>query len=620
VSGFAGIVRLESGAESAEKDRPEIEQMARAIAFRGPDAWQQTLQPGAAFAFSLLTTGPAPQESSQPCTLDGEIWFLGDARCDGREALMLKLAQHGRELPSSASSEHLVLQAFAQFGELALPDLDGDFSFVLWNPRERKLIAFRDLSGSRPFFYAHRDGILVFSNTMQALFSHPAVSRRQYDLQFMGDFLLGSPHHDPERSVYRDVRRLPAGSLLEYSPQGLSVRRIANLPIEDLLQLRDEEVIEEFRELFSQAVADRLPSRMTTLLLSGGLDSTSISASAVNLRKLQPPGAPLNLRALTLDPLPLFHDEEGLYAKRFAKSLGLPFELLHVGHILPFEGIGSISALLPEPAPWLYWALAPFYFSRIAQVSRVALSGDGGDEILRGHGGAYVRYLSSRSGYASAAGTLLRYVIASRKLPALGAGIRSGVLRIIGRPPMPPMFPQWFTKEAEQTWNLRDRFASINARRPSAHHFNPRAHSLVNSPVFAAGMEEQDCMWTGFPVERRMPFLDRRLLRFLLRLAPIPWLMEKEVIRRAQQSVLPDEIRLRPKAPLRHDPLLLHVANGKWSPPVPHVCPEPLGLLLDWAQLRDLLCNCGGPSLRLELRPVGLALWLMAVENGRGIQ
>jgi len=127
-------------------------------------------------------------------------------------------------------------------------------------------------------------------------------------------------------------------------------------------------------------------------------------------------------------------------------------------------------------------------------------------------------------------------------------------------------------------------------------------------------------MWTGFPVEWRTPFLDRRLLRFLLRLPPIPWLMEKEVIRRAQQSVLPDEIRLRPKAPLRHDPLLLHVADGKWSPPVPHVCPEPLGLLLDWAQLRDLLCNCRGPSLRLELRPVGLALWLMAVENGRGIQ
>lgn len=87
MSGFAGIVRIEPGAESAEADGSAIELMANAIAFRGPDSLQQTRQQGASFAFSLLKTGPAPQECNQPCTLDGETWFLGDARCDGRDEL-----------------------------------------------------------------------------------------------------------------------------------------------------------------------------------------------------------------------------------------------------------------------------------------------------------------------------------------------------------------------------------------------------------------------------------------------------------------------------------------------------------------------------------------------------
>ena len=146
MSGFAGIIRLESGAECAEVDRPLIEQMARAIAFRGPDAVQQTLQPGAAFAFSLSNTGPAPQESSQPCTLDGETWFLGDARCDGREELKRQLEQLGLQIADGATSEHFILGAFSKFGEARLPELHGDFSFALWNPRQRKIVAYRDLT------------------------------------------------------------------------------------------------------------------------------------------------------------------------------------------------------------------------------------------------------------------------------------------------------------------------------------------------------------------------------------------------------------------------------------------------------------------------------------------
>jgi asparagine synthase (glutamine-hydrolysing) len=609
VSGFAGEVRIDSCGEATETERSAIERMASAIAFRGPDSLQKTLLPGASFAFSLLKTGPAPQESSQPCTLDGRTWLLGDVRCDGREELIRKLEEHGVALQKPASSEQLVLHYFAKFGEAGLAELEGDLSFVLWSPQERKLIAFRDLTGSRPFFYSHRDSVLVFSNTIQALISHPCVARGEYDLQFIADFLLGSPNHDPERTIYRDMRRLPAGHLLQFSPSGFSVSRIANFPIEELLHKQDKEIIQIFRQKFSQAVADRLPSTETSIFLSGGLDSTTIAAAAVDLRRQESLGNSLRLSTLCVDVQPLFEDDEARYAERFAKTFGLPFELAHCGHILPFEGADDATITQPEPTPWPYWTLQSFFFLHVAKNARVAFTGDGGDEIMRCQVAPYLRYVRSHRGLAAAARILLGYTISRRRIPSLGLGIRSWAFRLLGLATAHAEFPLWLRPDVAKKIGLRDRFAVIT-RKTWSHPFNPRAYSFFNGPTFSMAMEEQDATWTGFPVESRAPFLDRRLLRFLLRLPPVPWFMDKELIRRSQKGVLPEEIRLRGKTPLRLEPMLEHVASGKWLPRAPATCPEPLDGLVDWKQLRASFESASGHELYLHARPVSLALWL----------
>jgi asparagine synthase (glutamine-hydrolysing) len=621
VSGFAGIVRLEPTAETVESDRAALARMSEAIAFRGPDARQQWRQSGASFAFSLLTTGPAPQAPAQPVTVDGETWLLGDVRCDGRDEILRKLRLHGVSLSPRATSEELILHFFAQFGADALPELEGDFSFVLWNAKERRLLAFRDLSGCRPFFYSHRSGVFYFSNTLQAVLATEAVSRRKYDEQFLANFLLGSPYFYPERTVYEDVQRLPAGYVLEFFLAGPRSRRVANLRLDGRPSpSQNQEVIEEFNGLFERSVSDRLPDAETTIFLSGGLDSTAIATLAAGLRKKRLRLDGLHLNALTVDLRPLFEDQEGPYAERFAAALGIPIQLIRISHILPFDGLDETGTFLPEPAPGLYWMRQRFYFSRVPAISRVALTGDGGDEILRAQAGPYLRYLSSHSHFFAGCWPLLNYLISARKLPALGWGIRSAFLRVAGQSSSPPAFPGWFSDQAEKSLQLRARFVSMAASPVSKHSFNPRAYELFNSEVFAAGMEEQDPMWTGSPVECRSPFFDRRLLRFLLQLPPVPWFMEKELIRRGFRGLLPDEIRVRRKAPLPYDPLLLHRSSGEWSPRLPTACPEPLQHLVNWRRLGESLYNSSGPALRVQLRPVVLALWLKAVENRQSIQ
>jgi asparagine synthase (glutamine-hydrolysing) len=615
VSGFAGIVRLEPDSESAEQDRETIAHMARAIAFRGPDALQQTLQPGASFAFSLLKTGPAPQESSQPCSVDGETWFLGDARCDGREDLTRKLAQYGSSLPHVASSEQLILGAFSKFGEPALPELDGDFSFVLWNQRQRKLLGYRDLTGARAFFYSKQNQFLIFSNTMQALLAVSFVSR-ELDEEFIADFLLGSPYHDPSRTVYRDIRRLPAGHLLEFASGGFSVRRIANMPVEGILILKhDEEYIEEFQRLFTQSVSDHLPEVNTTILLSGGLDSTTLAACAVSLRKQTSPTSELNLRALSVDSQPVFDDRESEFASRFAESLGLPCQVVHSGEYLPYQGWENLPVIFPEPVLDSYADVYLSYYRFIGQHSRVVLSGSGGDELLRLQAFPYLRFLCKRQGPFSAASAVGRYMISERKLPALGAGIRSGFLRFFAAKSHDSSFPLWFTPDFQQRLDLRARWQAINSPKPPAHPFNPRAYASLNDLSVASSLEFFDATWTGCALESRNPFLDRRLSRFLLRIPLIPWSMDKYLLRRSQIGILPDEIRLRPKTPVKTDVMLVHAASGRWNPASVEPAERCVSGIVDGKRLiSDLQCAVDD-SLYLHLRPISLARWLKLTNN-----
>ena len=620
MSGFAGIVRMEPTLETAEVDRAAIARMAEAIAFRGPDAQQQVSRDGASFAFSLLTTGPAPQAAEQPVTLNGETFFLGEARIDGRDELIAKLKQHGTAIPGSPTDEQLVLHFASRFGTESLPELDGDFSFVLWKPREKKLTAFRDLTGARPFFYSSGNGKFFFSNTLQAVLTDSGVAKREFDIQFIGDFLLGGPHQDPERTVYRDVRRLPAGSLLEWSSSGLSIQRIANLPIEDLVILRDEEVVEEFRRLISQAVRDRLPDGDASIFLSGGLDSTSIAAEIIRLRGRSSSAGLARLHALCVDFQPLFRDEEGRYASLFADAFGVSLQIVHSGERLPFEDWEKTFGQLPEPLMDPYGPLYISYRRQISQKARVVFSGDGGDEALRLQAAPYLRFLSREHGVWTAAGTLFRWCLANGRLPPLGFGIRSGFLRKFGQTLPELEYPPWIAAEFQREGNLPERWREMQARQASPHPFNAKMYEIMNGPTFAEVQEVCEPTWTMVALETRNPFLDRRLCRFLLRIPLLPWAMNKHLIRTAYAGVLPDEILRRPKTPVLQDPLVLQVQAGNWNPLAIENPSKLLHSLVYWPTLLKSLGEASGTSLYVHLRPVAFSYWLNALEKGSGIE
>jgi asparagine synthase (glutamine-hydrolysing) len=614
MSGFAGIVRADGGTPEVRL----IERMAESLAFRGPDAKEVWARPGAGFCFTLLRSGPSPQAAEQPCSLDGRVWLLGDARLDGREDLRRRLEQEGEESPAEATNEELILRAWRRWAEKSFEALIGDFSFVLWDSEARQLCCARSLLGARPFFFAHAGGQLIFSNTLNTVRLAPEVSE-VLDPHFIGDFLLQSWCPDPERTAFSDVRRLPAGHLLQYSNGVARVRRYASLPIEEPLILkRREEYIEAFRGQLEEAVRDRLPAGPAGIFMSGGLDSTSVAAVAGKVQAER--GVKDSLRAHTVDYAPLLDDEEGAFASRAAQSAGIPIEILEGATCFPFEGWDQMALRTPEPCAEPFFALHVEHFRQVATRARVVLSGDGGDDILTGRAWPHLIYLLKQGRLGALVKSFGGVVLSHGKFPPLRAGLRSRLRRWMGRAEQTLEYPNWLEPSFEQTLHLRERWKELQEPAKHQHPLHPAGYASLSGAYWPSVFEGEDAGCTGVPVESRAPLLGQRLIGFLLRVPPVPWCMNKELLRESIKGLLPEEIRLRRKSPLRGDPLLLQAEKRGWRPLLEDGACERLRMFVDCRMHRETSRPSLGLSLWAELRPVALDYWLKSVEKNRGIQ
>jgi asparagine synthase (glutamine-hydrolysing) len=608
VSGFAGIISL----DGAPPDTRLLERMAQTLAFRGPDGTHITTKPGAGFCFTFLRTGPAPQCPSQPCSLDGKVWLLGDVRLDGRDDLRRKLEQHGETISANASDEELVLRTWRLWSEGGIAGLTGDYAFALWDVEARRLLCWRDLIGARPFFYAHIGDWLYFSNTLDTVRCAPAVSR-ELDHHFIGDFLLQGFCSYPDRTAFQGISRLPAGHALRFSNAGLGVHLFTSLPIEDPLWLRDEEYVEQFRDLLKQAVRERLPHAPVAVLMSGGLDSTSVAAIATKIAKEC--GSHTSLRAHTVDYRPLFDDEEGYYASLAAEHLGMPIEILRGASCIPYEGWSDSKPRMPEPCHEPFLLLSNRQYERVRADASVALTGCGGDDVLTGQAWPYLVYLLRRLRFGKICKVFGGYVLKHGRIPPLRTGFRARLQRLMGRSEPTSEYPSWLTPTFQKQQHLSERWLELQQARKNTHPLHPIGHSGLSSGFWPSVLESDDAAWIDAAVETRAPLLDQRVLRCLLRLPPVPWCMHKELLRQTMRGLLPERIRTRPKVPLLGDPLRIHAESGGWSPLGLAEPASKMRMFVDWEQLSANLVGARSSDLWSDLRPVSLDYWLKAVEK-----
>jgi asparagine synthase (glutamine-hydrolysing) len=325
------------------------------------------------------------------------------------------------------------------------------------------------------------------------------------------------------------------------------------------------------------------------------------------------------MHAYTADFRPLFEDEEAHFASQVAQHLNIPHTVLSEGGALPFEDWKEPSLCTPEPCVEPYLLSNLRLYRKVATLARVVLSGDGGDDILTGETWPYLKFLVRQRRLFTLASSFGGYFLKHARLPPLRAGIRARLLRWTGQEKAVSGYPEWLDPAFEKMHHLRERWESLGSTPAPLHPVHPGAYATLSGTFWASVMEDEDAAWTGVPVERRAPFLDVRVIRFLLRLPTVPFCIQKTVLREVLKGRLPEEVRRRPKTPLAQDPFALHVERG-WSPlPLPPAV-ESVRHYVQWEKLTATSSAFRGSSLWGAVRPVSLNHWLKGVEKKNRIQ
>jgi asparagine synthase (glutamine-hydrolysing) len=181
-------------------------------------------------------------------------------------------------------------------------------------------------------------------------------------------------------------------------------------------------------------------------------------------------------------------------------------------------------------------------------------------------------------------------------------------------------YPDWLEPGFERDLSLRDRWRELQQPAKAEHPLHPEGYAGLTGAFWPGVFELEDAGWTGVPVESRAPLLDQRLVRFLLHVPPVPWCMNKELLRTAMRGLLPEDVRVRKKTPLRGDPLQLHAEKNGWKAVLSNGACERLSKFVNCKMLSATSRPALGLSLWADLRPFALAYWLKSVENKQRIQ
>ena len=285
MSAIFGIVNLDNRPVNGE----QLDLMMLALSHRGPDGTGSIIEGMAGLGHQMFHITPESLMEKLPYhKRDSSLIITGNIRLDNRDELFetLGIAQSNRAMPDSL----LALRAFAKWGRNIPDHIEGDYVIVIWDIRNRQLFIFTDPAGMHPVFYHHNRKQFIFATEIKGILAVPTVSK-QLNKKFLAMELAvpGTPFALPETTYFKDILSMPAASIMVVDSRGISINRHWVPDINRKIIFKNEDDwTEAFQELFFNVVKGRMRSAFPIVsLLSGGLDSSAVTAFALELRKKQ---------------------------------------------------------------------------------------------------------------------------------------------------------------------------------------------------------------------------------------------------------------------------------------------------------------------------------------------
>jgi asparagine synthase (glutamine-hydrolysing) len=371
--GICGIAQVDSGDQI---DVGTLRRMADVIEYRGPDDAGMHVSGRIGLAMRRLSIIDL-ERGRQPISNEHRtIHLIFNGELYNYRALRAELESRGHHFATESDTE-VVVHAYEEWGSSCLDRFRGMFAFGLWDDPEETLLLAIDRFGIKPLYYGLFGGDLVFGSELACLLASGRLVKDVDDASLAEYFTLG--YVPPPATIFRDVRKLEPGTFLRWTPrQGASLDRYWDIPAaRDDATLSSGPLRQELRERLKDAVRAHLVSDVPIgAFLSGGIDSSTVVALMSEVSE-----EPVTTFSIGFDARE--HDE-----RRLARLVAKRFNTNHHELVVEPESVDVLPRLVSHfQEPFAdSSALPTYYMSKLARSSvKVALSGDGGDELFVGY-------------------------------------------------------------------------------------------------------------------------------------------------------------------------------------------------------------------------------------------
>ena len=568
--------------------------------------WNDTLVALASSLSAVETPGrPEPSLAAVPsldlvCTFEGQLHNAAEVRADLGGA------------SSDQAYSDLALQAYARWGETFVRRLRGDFALMVWDLRAKRLLCARDPIGIKVLYLYKAAHSFIVASDLAFLLN---LCKRAVSInpKAVAAYLSGDPLTTD--TFYEGVAKLPPGTTLVVSAHDGDRRTFRHWKVSDIKPVRytrSEDYAEHFRNVFFDAIRCRLSgARRAGLLLSGGLDSSSIACVASRILSTESPGATSLLTfSATSDHCKPDPDgdvfDETSYISEVVGVYGIDARFFRCEDFLDEDEFSTPRkrALPIPPGTGVFKRI--FRSASEADVT-VMLSGIGGDEVLGAGSDIYLlRYADLlSSGNARELMEDLRH--AHKYYPW------SKVVALLWRYGCWPLLNSLF-----------GRLSTDGHRQPTSLSVSQeRIYVELSSGELAGyGMEAFNLMGREVGIEARYPYLDTRLVEFCLAVPPAELsrhYQTKLLLRRSMAGILPEKVRLR--VGKASSTSLLHTwLSEEVRPTVEGLLAHPtMSQGVDWDLIRRLFaeyCRGNMDHGRTITKAIGLELWHRANNKG----
>ncbi|MDW8002937.1 MAG: asparagine synthase (glutamine-hydrolyzing), partial [Deltaproteobacteria bacterium] len=355
-----------------------LKRMADVIAHRGPDDEGFFLKGNIGMGHRRLSiidldTGHQPisnEDGACQIVYNGEIYNFNELRGD--------LQKRGHNFKTKSDTE-VIVHAYEEFGPQCVRLLNGMFAFAIWDDRNKTLFIARDRLGIKPLFYYIDNEKFVFASELKAIFELPGVNK-EINLVALDAFFSYGYIPDPLTPYKLCYTLLPACYMV-VSTQGIKSQCYWSLNYDTGEGAKQKEITyyrDTLHNILTDAVKRCLISDVEVgILLSGGLDSSSVVA--ITAKRLGH-----TVKTFTVKGGPGLYDETN-----YARTVAVHCNTIHYETEVEIK---SIRELLPEllhylDEPFADSSIIPTYYvcKMASEQVKVALSGEGGDEIFAGY-------------------------------------------------------------------------------------------------------------------------------------------------------------------------------------------------------------------------------------------